>query len=164
MEAESIEKKPHPDLTVFSGSDWPVYQDELYRIFCKTLLSDPAFFLGMQVRIKRHPEYLKMHFAFWHLITEGEKESERTPDLRRCERIAWIRWVIENNELHPGIYYWKNLRKGRVHVVIWYKAENYVVILEERKEYYLLKTAYVVAPHRLKSLQKEMDIYCKKRQ
>ena len=39
-------------------------------------------------------------YAFWHVISEAPQsnnrnESERIPNLRRCERIRWIAWAIE---------------------------------------------------------------------
>lgn len=27
--------------------------------------------------------------TFWHMIQEGRIEEDRTPDIRRCERIRW---------------------------------------------------------------------------
>lgn len=151
-----------PNIIVFSGSDWPSYQNKLYEIFCETLLKKSVLFLGLPVKIKRHPEYLEKHFAFWHLISEGEREDERIPDPRRCERISWISWVIENCHDNEDIYWWKNERWGNKHVVMWYKKENYVVILAERNGYFLLKTAYLVKSNRAKTLKKEMNEFYKK--
>lgn len=151
-----------PKLLIFSGCDWPAYQEHLYMVFCSAFLHKGVLFLGLPVRIKRHPEFQKKHFAFWHIISEGEQEEDRTPDLRRCERIGWIRWVIENCQKHPGIFWWKNERHGRQHVVIWYRKENYVVVLAERAGYFLLKTAYLTEAYRSKQLQRELDVYTKK--
>ena len=37
-------------------------------------------------------------FTYWHLISEGEVEWDRKPDIRRCERIAWARDILNNAE------------------------------------------------------------------
>lgn len=38
------------------------------------------------------------HFGFWRVISDGELEDDRLPDLRRCERITWIAYLIANVE------------------------------------------------------------------
>jgi len=152
-----------PELCEYSGGDWDIYQEILYGIFSQTLLSDDLFFQGLPVRIKRVPEYKNKHFAFWHLISEGEKEEERTPDFRRCERIAWVRWTIENAENHPKISLWNNKRGTNVHVVIWFEIENYAVILAKRNGYFLLKTAYLLEKGRSATFAEERERFYKKK-
>ena len=49
--------------------------------------------------------------GFWHCVSEGSDEEERIPDLRRCERIAWVRSLIEHAGA-PGVDVWV-ARKGR---------------------------------------------------
>lgn len=151
-----------PELCVYSG-DWDLYQEVLYEIFKRTLLTDNLFFQGLPVRIKRHPEYKERHFAFWHLISEGEKEDERTPDFRRCERLAWVRFVVEKSENHAGIFWWLNKRGSETHAVIWFEKENYAVILAKRQGYFLLKTAYLLEKRRaLKFAEERTQFYKKK--
>ncbi|MNH30689.1 hypothetical protein D3C79_909980 [compost metagenome] len=48
---------------------------------------NPAKRLGL----KRHPVIQGKEATFWHMISEGNDEAERLPDLRRCERIRWPR-------------------------------------------------------------------------
>ena len=151
-----------PELCEYTG-DWESYQEILFGIFSQTLLSSDLFFQGLPVRIKRHPVYKEKHFAFWHLISEGEKEEERTPDFKRCKRISWVRFVIENSENHSGIFWWQNKRGSKTHVVIWFEQENYAVILEKRKDYFLLKTAYLLETRRAVKFAEERDQFCKRK-
>lgn len=145
-----------PEIFVFPG-EWGPYEEALYAIFTETLLNSDIYFQGAPVAIKKHPEYKGKHFSFWHLISEGEKEEERTPDLRRCERLAWISWIIKNCDNCTDISWWENKRGSQKHIVIWYEKVKYAVILAKRNSYYLLKSAYVATPNRVKIFNKERD-------
>jgi len=46
---------------------------------------------GKRLGLKRHPMTQNKEATFWHMIQEGSVESERIPDIRRCERIRWPR-------------------------------------------------------------------------
>lgn len=151
-----------PELICFSGGSWQEYEDEIHQIFQDTVLKTPIYFRKCIVKVKFHPETKKKSFTFWHLISEGEHENDRIPCIRRCERIAWIRFFIEQAEKAHEISWWENKRGNNTHVVIWHEIENYAVILAERKGYYLLKTAYVVEKFRAKRFIKERDEYWSK--
>ena len=79
------------------------------------------------------------------------------------ERIHYPEFVIEQN-LHPEILIWKN-RRGKDERILLFNIllpENYIVVLTERKEFYLFITAYVVeTSHRKRSLLKEYEAYKK---
>jgi hypothetical protein len=150
-----------PKLEEFEG-DWDTYQEKIYKIFCTTICDTNLTFQGQRIGIKRQPEYNEKHFSFWHITSEGEKEEDRTPDLRRCERIRWVNWIITNCDNHPGILSWENKRGGQTHIVIWCEEHNYAVILAKRNGYYLLKTAYLVSARRETSFRKEHKEFLKK--
>lgn len=154
METTDSNLKLPPDIFPSNG-EWDTYFEEVYDVFTKTLVHKSITFCGLPVRLKRNPEYKGKSFTFWHLTSEGEKEEERIPDLRRCERLAWVHWVIEQSSTNKDIYCWENKRGQHTHVVIWFDAEDYVVILDKRREYFLLKTAYLAKPHRAKAFRKE---------
>ncbi|GGI92333.1 hypothetical protein [Legionella impletisoli] len=86
-------------------------------------------------------------------------ENERTPDLRRCERIAWPKPIIDNH--NNGILkIWKNKRKGETRILLWFEEAEYLVVLSERKSYTLFWTAYpVTRGHSKRKLQKEYESY-----
>jgi len=95
------------------------------------------------------------------MITEGCVEEERLPNLRRCERIRWPRPVIEH-EAHHAVKLWKNKRGTETRILIWLEAEDYLVILSERKGYILPWTAYLVEQrHRKQKLRQEFEGYQK---
>lgn len=154
METSEVNGSTPPELHIFSG-DWATYQEELYNIFLDKICNANLTFQGLPVKIKKHPEYKEKHFTFWHLTSEGDKEDERMPDLRRCERLSWVNWIILNCDLHTGISYWENKRGSQKHVVVWCESEKYAVILAKRNGYFLLKTAYHVKDRRADGFRKE---------
>jgi hypothetical protein len=112
-------------------------------------------FRGLPVRLRFHPESAGKHYSFWHLISEGSKEDERIPDLRRCERLRWIAWTIREADRSDAVRCWENQRSGNSHVVLWLHNEHFAVVLAARNDYYLLKTAYVLAPNRERDFYRE---------
>jgi hypothetical protein len=150
-----------PPLTLFGGV-WPPYEEQLYEIFRRTLITSGLTFRGLRVSCRYHPPTRGKHAVFWHLISDGKDEEERIPDLRRCERLAWIAWIILNFETCAEIITWRNRRKGSEHVILLHTVERYVVVLEEREKYCLLVTAYLVkGDRRFNELMGEYGVFKK---
>lgn len=148
-----------PELVRFDafGGDWNAYEAELYRIFQEEIAQGGLQFRGLRVSCRRTPETSGRWAAFWHLVQEGSVEADRTPDLRRCERIRWIRWVIENATTHPEIDEWKNERRTEKNTLLWYR-EEYLVVIAQRRNYWLLKSAYCTEQkRRVAKLRSERD-------
>lgn len=146
--------------------DWMAYEDELYRIFRKTIVEGCPTFGGLPVRIRRHPMEFGREEAFWHVTCQDyAKEGQRLPDIRRCERIRWVRAFIDNCECRKpvcvecnGMLIWSAPYRSTRRVKILLEEERYVVILEPRREYVLLITAYYVDhDHSLRKLVKEYE-------
>lgn len=150
-----------PDLLCLNG-DWGEYVNELYRVFEDDLLNGHLQFLGLNVRCgesSTSPKLQGRHSLFWHIIQEGRIEDEREPNLRRCERLPWIRWIIENARNCDNIEVWQNMRDGKTNTLLWYR-EEYLVVLSARRNYWLLKTAYhTLHDHRSKKLRIERDSF-----
>jgi hypothetical protein len=143
-----------PDLFPFHG-DWSRYEDELYGIYLETIIHSGIKFCDLPVRAQYRPATKNKGYSFWHLISEGELEEDRTPDIRRCERIRWIAWLIEKAETQKDLSWWENKRGSNTHIVIWHERENFAVVLAKRKGYFLLKSAYWVKEHRRKDFVRE---------
>ena len=146
-----------PGLVPFSGfgGDWKAYEAALDRIFREEIAGGGLRFRGLPVQCRRLPESGGRWAAFWHLVQEGRAEEGRTPDLRRCERIRWIGWAIENAATHPAIDEWRNTRRGEANTLLWYD-EDYLVVLTRRRGYWLLKTAYCTERRgRIEQLRRE---------
>jgi len=146
-----------PSLVRFTawGGNWPQYLEALYAYFRQDFVESTPSFCGTRLGLKRHPRIEGKEATFWHLISEGQNESERTPDLRRCERIRWPRPIIEKADA-PVLKVWRNERRGEGRICLWLEDAEYLVILAERKGYLLPWTAYpVTEAHQKRKLQKE---------
>ncbi len=131
-------------LETFGGA-WGDYVEALYAAFSKDFLVPLPKFDGRRLGLKRMPEHEGKCCTFWHFISEGAREAERTPDLRRCERIRWPRRMLD--EAAAGgdrVHVWSNARGTERRWVIAVTDFSYVLILTDRGEFLLPWTAYAV--------------------
>lgn len=150
-----------PELLPIEG-DWQSYEETIYEAFLESFVRPDVTFRGSNVTAPYRPESRGKHFSFWHVISEAphpgnRNEDERIPDLRRCERIRWITWAIENADSgKEGISWWENQRGRDTNVVIWAEQWDFAVILGKRRDYYVLKTAYAnLRSSRIRAFAKE---------
>lgn len=145
-------------LEDFAGN-WQEYESALYYSFQQDFVRNLPNFKGIRLALKRHPLYDNKEATYWHMISNGSNETEREPDLRRCERICWPRAIIENHN-DKAVKVWENTRKGQTRICLWLEQEEYLVILSKRNGYILPWTAYLVTQsHRKRKLQKEYEEY-----
>ncbi len=143
------------------GGNWDRYVEAVYGVFEDDFVTDKPMFEGRRLRLKSHPYFRGKEATFWHMVSEGANESERLPDLRRCERVCWVRPIIENVS-DPSVKRWENERRGGRRVCLWLEERDYLVILARRSGYVLPWTAYpVVENHRKRKLQSEYEHYQK---
>jgi len=154
-----------PDLIPFDG-DWASYEDEVYEAFLDSFVRPDVGFKGTRVSARYRPPTKGKAYCFWHLIStapdqRNRNESDRIPDIRRCERIRWVAWAVERASIGaPGFSWWENRRKNSRRVVIWSEEHDYAVILEARSDYYLLITAYAgIKPHQRRRFKEERDAF-----
>lgn len=152
-----------PPLVLLSDhkGDWEAYVEVLYGYYQQDFVRGRPIFYGKNVQTKRHPLEQSKEATFWHLISEGSVEADRLPDLRRCERIRWVRPTIEHTT-DEAVKVWENQRQGGTRVCIWCEAAEFLVILAKRSTYFILWTAYpVIEEHRKRKLRKEYEAYKK---
>lgn len=152
---------PLLELSDFDG-DWKRYIDTVFGEFHRDFLSSQPKLNRRWVRCRRDPIYDGKEAGFWHCTSEGPAEDERIPDLRRCERIRWIRYAIEHDEV-VGVDHWTNRRGNEIRHLFWVNEEFLVVVGERiRKrdgfQYMQLITAYcTMEESRKRKLRKERD-------
>lgn len=118
-----------------SGGDVAAYLDAVYARFCADFLERPRpDFDGRSFLIDRALVDGKCA-RFWHMITEGEVEANRIPAMRRCERIAWARHMIDNRE-SGEFAYWRTGTK----LLIATRDFSYLVVLKGQKRVVILIT------------------------
>lgn len=149
-------------LEDFNG-DWNRYIDEVFSIFYRDFIENQPKFQNKWVRCRR--DLIKgKEAAFWHCTSEGPDENNRTPDIKRCERIGWIKTVIEHSD-SPKVDYWSVRRRGETRWLLWFN-EEFLIVLGERLrkrdgfKYMQLITVYCTEEeHRKEYLRKERDEY-----
>ena len=157
------------ELEQYNGS-YSEYEDEVYNIYNETLgeLLDEnkLYWEGKKIVQKKHPIYKNRPGTFWHIISSGKDEASREPDLRRYERIAWPGFILNYcKENCKNILVWKNKRKTSNRVLIWCRDIEYLVVLDERKEFYIFWTAYPIEhSHTKEKLMREYKEYIKIKQ
>lgn len=151
------------------------YVDSLYKNFLQTLIHRPLYWKSERLRVsfRRYKEVDGRHAGFWHLISGGgQTETERSVELERCRRIGWIRPMIEAfNQDFPNsedrIYWWispdPRWRGHRYGLAT--EGFEYVLFIDERREYALVVTAYYVEQNRRRrNFRVQHDEFWKKKQ
>ena len=142
--------------------DWNRYDESLevaYRAFVRDFGSEKArpSFQGRRLGLKRHPELDGKSATFWHFVTEGKVEADRTPVRTRIERIAWPReLIVETGRVPPRVHVWSAKRGRSTRWMIALEDFSYLVVLDDRGEYLLPWTAYPVEhDHQREKLRRE---------
>ena len=161
---------PHLELFEDYKNDWTIYDAALYEIFKTDFIDSKPIFKNLQVNIRKYPMEYDKEESFFHITCQDySKDNNRVPDLRRCERIRWVRSFIENYNCDPacctdcdGIKVWEedapNGTYKRVHLL--FEEERYLVVIERRNNYYLLVTAfYFEHDHSLRKKLKHYNDY-----
>jgi hypothetical protein len=100
---------------------------------------------GLNVGISRRLAADGLEERFWHLATEGTDEATRSPDTRRCERMAWPRALIDALAgSRPEVRAWDQVRPRQKTLVIGLDDFSYVVVMAVTSTHYLLITAFCV--------------------
>ena len=156
------------------GGDFNLYQQRLLQVYQRDLWNGRLTFNGLRVVPRVHKKYrvggLILDHTFAHITTKGDIEDDRVLDIRRCERLVYIKPIIENC-LHNDVKIWENSRfdkKGNeiVSVVLWCEKINSKVILTRRRgtrgrdDYYTITSFYLVNQgHKIRQLNKEYEEY-----
>lgn len=161
-----------PDLVPFDWNDYGASVERAYAVFWRdfgTAQARPAF-RGKRMGLKQLPEFEGKCATFWHFVTEGAVEAERTPDRERIERIAWPKamlleagpWSDPSPVVAPvgppRILLWSTQRQTATRWVVSLPDFSYVVVIDERENFVLPWTAFcVVQGHRREKLRKEYE-------
>jgi hypothetical protein len=152
-----------PDLIYFEDfqGDFKNYFDRVYQIFSAHFLKYNPNFQGVKVTAPRYPEVDGLSRTFYHITHQGDDEQNREPDIRRMERIRFPKFMIEIHP-HAELLVWEKEigRDTRIHILN--VAESYLLVLNKRKDYLLLWTAfYIEQSHTLRRKLKEFETYKK---
>lgn len=162
-----------PDLIVFNDyGNYEDYETELLRVYNADLWNSGLTFNGFNVRPRVHKRFeLKnktLDWTFAHFTSSGPIDEDRELDLRRCERIGWVRLIVENAHL-DCVKVWENERDDKngnpiKSIVLWCEDANAKVVLTKIRGklglYYVITTFYLInGQHRIDRINKEYDDY-----
>lgn len=161
---------PHwiPALVLLENyqGNWHSYIDAVYRYYCRDFVEHKPCFQKVPIFVRYEPSYQLKGATFWHLVSEGNEESERLPDIRRCERICWPRAVIEHSFSDIRIWEttrpWKNQQQKRINLAL--DDFSYLVVLGARAQGLDLVTAYPIdRTHTREKKRKEYETFSRQK-
>lgn len=147
-----------PELIFFEEyeGNFNKYFEAVYQIFSAHFLMSNPLYEGLRVTAPRYPEVDGLSRTFYHITHQGDDETNREPDIRRMERIRFPKFKIENHP-HTELLVWEKEigRDTRIHILN--KTESYLLVLNKRKDYLLLWTAFYIEHNH--TLKKKLDEY-----
>lgn len=139
--------KPIIKLEDFNGNI-ELYLEHLFSVFKNDFIDNRPSFQGRAVLYDKKDDNGRPQ-GFVHITTEENHHSgEREICLRRCERISWVRAIIENSN-DPLVLVWvKEMHSPRGKWVkrtsLFLESQNFLVILEEMKHgFFMITSIYV---------------------
>jgi len=149
----------------------------LYGIFCRDIRGTDIYYRGYSVWIFREIDDGREKI-FWHLTTREVKptpiprrkrrfypkdqthiKGDRYPDFRRCERLPWVKPLIEN----PGeseIVDWDYEEGDRtIRTYVWLKDHDFVVIMKKYPDNKrrLITSFYVDQSYKRKDFERKYE-------
>lgn len=117
----------------------------------------PVNFRDSTLTVNRfpHPANRQREHTYWHMVTEGHPENVRnSPMLDRLQRVPWARPLLEHIG-QPGVKAWANVRGSDRHFCVWHDRINYIVVVKQTVDAFLLKTTYQPTLDRRRKLHTE---------
>ncbi len=147
----------------------------LYQIFCQDIRDYDLQYMGNDIWTFPDTEDGK-EVIFWHLTTRKERlqkvprrkrkfyseeltdvEPDRLPDLRRCERLPWVKTLVEHST-ESEVLAWDYEEGDRtIKTYIWIKEDNFVVIMKKfpNGKRRLITSFYVDMPYKRKDFERK---------
>ena len=150
------------DLNLFSG-DIQSYTDTLYKIFHRDFIEQTITYNNKPVDIIHEKYYNGKERSFWHLISDGDEDINRTPHSTRAQFLPFVKPIITDTNKCTSLKKWIKYYEKTKHYrhFIWCTDVDFIVVLEDRGSYYKLITAFHVNSHAKKSYEKSYNNYIK---
>jgi hypothetical protein len=127
------------------------YLDHVFSIFTTDFITATPIYNGKKVFFDKKDDGGKPA-AFVHITTEENRTTKgRELCLRRCERIAWIKAIIEHAN-DPVVKVWEKeqqtSKRRAKRTYLFLDQEDFLVILQEIKHgHYMITAIYVDNPN-----------------
>ncbi len=163
-----------PELMLLNdyGGSYDDYEDALLKVYTADLWNSGLQFGGLNVVPRVHKRFeqngKKLDWTFVHFTSVGPEDEDRELDLRRCERIGYVKAIIENAHL-DCVKIFENTRldknkKPIKSVVLWCECANAKIVLTKRQgqddDYYVVTTFYLInSAHKINKHNEEYEAY-----
>ncbi|MCK5131581.1 MAG: hypothetical protein KAR40_05455 [Candidatus Sabulitectum sp.] len=150
--------------------------DMLYGVFCEDIRDSKLIYAGHDVWFFRQEFENGKEALFWHLTTQKppkiprrmqkfvnngtyKEETERLPDLLRCERLCWINPIICNHHKKEILDWDYEEGNGTIKTYLWLKGHSFLVVLK----YFpngcrrLITSFYVNSSYKRKDLERKLS-------
>lgn len=121
--------------------------DMLYSVFCDDIRDTKLTYAGKNIWFFREEMEDGKEALFWHLTTREpppiprrkqkfvnrgtyRDETERLPDLPRCERLCWINPIICNHQKKEVLDWDYEEGDGKIKTYLWLKEHSFLVVLK----------------------------------
>lgn len=131
--------------------------DRLYSIFERDFKETQPIYRGKVVWFFPELEDGK-EVIFWHLTHREEKSAgERLPDMRRCERLPWVRAIIESADRLEILDWDYQEGDGSVNTYLWLRDFDFLVFLKKYRDgrRRLITSYFIDYPHKRRKLEKK---------
>ena len=159
---------PQPIALEDFNGDWHLYLNAIYEVFKQDFLTSPVVFNNKIVSIITEAIFDGKERSFWHIISDEHKgtpkcDKNRIPNLERCSKIVWVKPLITdlNSCKHYKVWVQFHDKTNRNRYFIWCTNIDYLVILEDRKSFFKLITAYPVRKSKKVQLNNHYEQYIK---
>ena len=118
-----------PGLLDYSG-DLPTYIETVFARYKADLSAGGLAVFGVPVIVPASPLVDGKPRTFWHLVSEDSSDfpgAERGVSISRCERIGWVRAIIDHHT-DPTLKRWTATRNGKRNLLLALPDFDYVAI------------------------------------
>ena len=139
------------------------YIAKLFEIFKKDFMDSRPSFKGKPVLFDKKLDGDKPN-TFVHITTEKDPATkQRILSMRRCERIGWIKPIIEHAN-DPAILVWQKEQvtseRTATRVYLFLEKEDFLVIIQEIKwGHFIITAIYVDNPNQKRKHLKAYEIF-----
>jgi hypothetical protein len=136
------------------GGNFTNYEDAIHQIYLDIFRNPSIYFKGKMILPITFPrQHKNRHWTFSHMTSTGngkkgnnkkEIEDNRELDLRRCERITWVKQILQNLN-KDCLKIWRERRNSKNRIVIWHEKMDFALVLQEESKVYRLVTTFNTA-------------------
>ena len=147
----------YENLKLDLNKDTNVLIDESYQAYSNTLLKNEINFKGKKLLLKTEKDLHTMkELGYEHIVSMKNKLGLRIYEKNRMIYVLLIEKIFNNccDKQCDSI----RIYKDKKDICIWCKKMDYLIVITERKNGYLLQTAYpIIYNHKRKEVEKKAN-------